>query len=391
MIDAVLPVIQVDYFYAGADGVSQLALVAVCRSTGMTFACGCAAKGPSQAYPVQALAAFLLEIGHHRMVLQTDGEPSIVALGRAVRDQVVSQGRAEQVTLQASPVGSHQSNGAAERAISTIRGLARVYLEALSNKTGLAIGAGSEWWPWALRHAAWVYNRFHVRRDLGCTPYAKVRHKAYGQPVLGFAEQVLARRPGAHLNKAESQFVHGAWLGRDVLTDERIVRSKAGVFRARTVRKLVAERAWSREAAAEMVWLPWYTADVTRGRPPRAVEGEPIVNAPLPTGAGSYRLTLGGPARPAIEAGVQAGGAGSPVSGGAAAASQGPSLPIPSARVVPQAGAAASSGSGAASSGQAAGSGSPPGVPMDTDLSNREAASGQTTGSEHGSWVASGS
>jgi hypothetical protein len=185
-----------------------------------------------------------------------------------------------------SPVGSHESNGGAERAVQTVRGLARVYLDALQAKTGCTeMPASSPWWSWAIRHAAWAYNRFHVRQDMKCTPYTKLRWSVYQQPLVAFGELVLARRPGAHLHKAESWFVYGAWVGRDARSDEHIVLTKGGVVRSRAVRRLTPDRCWSSDLTASMEWTPWRTAAVMRGRPPKqaAVMGEPIVSAPMPT------------------------------------------------------------------------------------------------------------
>eukprot|EP00975_Prorocentrum_lima_P033290 6986154-Prorocentrum_lima.AAC.1 len=88
------------------------------------------------------------------MVLQTDREPGILALATAVRDKVIAEGKAEQVVLQASPRGSHESNGAAERTVQQVRGMARVFLEYIKDRTSEEF----PWWTWALRRAAWVYN-----------------------------------------------------------------------------------------------------------------------------------------------------------------------------------------------------------------------------------------
>ena len=153
--------------------------------------------------------------------------------------------------------------------------------------------ATSNWWSWAVRHAAWIYNRFQVRADTRATPYAKVRLKNYAQPVLPFGELVLARRPGAHQWKSQTQFVYGCWLGRDAHTDEHIVGSKGGIFRSRAVRRLAADRSWSAEAVNDMEWTPWRTANVMRGRPPTTPQiSEPIANAPLPFGLGSVQGAL---------------------------------------------------------------------------------------------------
>ena len=154
--------------------------------------------------------------------------------------------------------------------------MARVYLEHVREKNGSEFPPKPPWWAWALRHAAWVCNNFHVRADTRVTPCAKIRLKTYTQPVLPFGELVLARRP----------------------TDEHIVGSKAGVFRTGTVRKLTEDKSWSTEAVADMEWTPWKTP---RGRPPKAVVGErpePIWNAPLPEMPSACREPPPRPAAP---------------------------------------------------------------------------------------------
>ena len=117
--------------------------------------------------------------------------------------------------------------------------------------------------------------------------------------MLPFGELVLARRPGAQLQKSQTQFVRGCWLGRDSHTDEHVVGSKAGVFRTRTIRRLTEDRSWSTESVADMEWTPWKTAATTRGRPQKAVVGDKnkhIWNAPLPAMPSAYREP---PPRPA--------------------------------------------------------------------------------------------
>ena len=192
-------------------------------------------------------------------MLQGDGEPALVALRDAVRERLLgaAAGEVEHVTCRVSPVGSHSSNGMAERAVQTARGLARVLLDQLQVKTGAGqIAADSEWWPWALRHAAWLYNRYHVRADQRCTPYTRLRWRTYQQPLVSFGELVLARRPGAHLRKSESWFAYGAWVGRDARSGEHIILTKAGVLRSRAVRRLTPDRCWSRESVDTMIWTP---------------------------------------------------------------------------------------------------------------------------------------
>ena len=115
-------------------------------------------------------------------------------------------------------------------------------------------------------------RRFHVRADTGTKPYSKTRLKVYAQP-------------GAHLHVSHTQFLYGCWFGRDSPTDKHTVESKAGVFRARAVRRSTEDRSWSADAVIGTEWTLWRTAETTRGRPPRAAmtTNEPVWNAPLST------------------------------------------------------------------------------------------------------------
>ena len=83
------------------------------------------------------------------------------------------------VITRASPTHSHESNGGAERAVQSVRGLARTLVTQVEHRTGLAFGADSPLWLWAFRHAGWILTRFGRRRDTGMTPYAKLFCKQY--------------------------------------------------------------------------------------------------------------------------------------------------------------------------------------------------------------------
>ncbi len=81
------------------------------------------------------------------MTLRTDSEPSTLALLQSVRKTVSSLG----VTchVETAPVGSHQSNGAAEKTVHLIRQLANCYMQQLEHSGG-APGPSSNrcilWW-----------------------------------------------------------------------------------------------------------------------------------------------------------------------------------------------------------------------------------------------------
>ena len=119
-----------------------------CRSPLNLFATLCTQKGPKDTYAVVAFASWIWEIGHIRLIIQSDGEPDILALVAAVRDKIITDGRTEQITCRVSPKGSHESNGAEERTVQQVRDMARVYLEHVREKTGSEFPQKSPWWAW---------------------------------------------------------------------------------------------------------------------------------------------------------------------------------------------------------------------------------------------------
>ena len=89
---------------------------------------------------------------------------------RLLLDRVAKECRLEgqglEILRQVSPTQSHQSNGAAEKDISTVRGLAHTYLAVLKDKiASVDVMPYSTMLPWTIRHAVWVLTRYNVRRD----------------------------------------------------------------------------------------------------------------------------------------------------------------------------------------------------------------------------------
>ena len=298
-VDNLTPVIQADYWFLEGEtrsiSTSRTFIVMVDTSSGAVHTNECLTKGPGCSYSVAAAKSFLMEIGHARIILQTDGEPAILAWAEEVRRAVIGDGHAELVALQASPVDSHGSNGAAERAVALIRNQAKALIYQLEmhmqhahlmgwNEESFTVPRSSPLWTWASRHAAWSLNRFQRRRGLGnITAYEKYKGRLYQQPLVCFAQTVMSMRPGAHLHKSSPSKLQSVWLGRDTLTDTHIVATAAGLYRTRAVRALPDQQSWCLPLLKAMVWTPWKTSMVGPGRRPLAAPGEPFVPAPLPT------------------------------------------------------------------------------------------------------------
>ena len=63
----------------------------------------------------------------------------------------------------------------AEKAVSTVRGLAGTYMAVIKDKIpSFAETTQSPMLPWTIRHAARILTRYNVRRDTRMTPYEKI-------------------------------------------------------------------------------------------------------------------------------------------------------------------------------------------------------------------------
>ena len=94
-----------------------------------------------------------------KVVLRGDGEPALQALLREVGAQ-----RRGESPLKVSPPGDHEANGAAEQGVRLAQGAARTLLATLAQELGVDdISESSPLIPYAVRHGAWLYSRFHVR------------------------------------------------------------------------------------------------------------------------------------------------------------------------------------------------------------------------------------
>ena len=136
-----------------------------------------------------------------RFCLHGGKEGGLQLLQDKVAKECPPEGQDWQILRQVSPTQSHQSNGAAEKAVSTVRGLAGTYLAVLKDKIQcFEVTTHSPMLPWTIRHAAWILTRYNVGRDTQMTPYDKIRGQKYRKEVLPLGEQVFARRPGANVN-----------------------------------------------------------------------------------------------------------------------------------------------------------------------------------------------
>ena len=99
--------------------------------------------------------------------------------------------------------------------------------------------AAAPLFAWAMRHVAWVHNRYQVRPS-GKTLYEAAHGSPYTGVVHTFTEPVLIRRPGAEqpFARLDLRWSPGSWLERQSSSGEHLVFTSTGVVSGRSCRSM---------------------------------------------------------------------------------------------------------------------------------------------------------
>ena len=213
-------------------------LVATCNEQpAEIFAVACPRKG-EHAYVQKTFGNYLRRLQRTKITLQTDQEEAIMSLMSKMPNEVKGE---VQLTMQKSPVGSNQSNGRAERAVRNIGGLTRAVLFEMQKSTGHRVTVDDPLLIWGVRHAGWLYERYHVRQDSHLTAYHARCGKPYDGQITKFGASVLHMMPVKKSDKPkrlEHHWSYGVWVGKTEDSEEHIVLTSDGARIARTVRVL---------------------------------------------------------------------------------------------------------------------------------------------------------
>ena len=193
--DSTVPVISADYLYFSEKGVPGKSLPTVVlrdRASKAIFSHLLPTKGTvGSTYPEKAVLRDLNWLGYKRLVLKTDQENAIKALGAAVK-----AGFPEDLTLEESPKGdSHgQSNGTAENAVQRVQGQVRTMKYALEQSAGGELPKDSVIFPWMLEYAGVLHTLFSQEDSEGMTPFQKLKGRTWQIALPSFGEIVDYRR-----------------------------------------------------------------------------------------------------------------------------------------------------------------------------------------------------
>ena len=145
------------------------------------------------------------------MELRSDNEPAIAQVAKLT---VQARQQLGLVTHQSTPAAYTHGNGLAENALSRVRGVAGSLMYNVMDKLKVTFGTSHALWTWALRHAAWLLNRYNPYK--GMTSYEVVFGKPYDGLVCEFAEPVFGFSK-THL-KGNAKWQRMLFLGTLVLT-----------------------------------------------------------------------------------------------------------------------------------------------------------------------------
>ena len=200
--------------------------------TGMIFAQVVPQKGV-QPFAVKTLAGAVAQLGHQELIMKSDGEPAIIALKEAAKNE-----RSERIVIESSPVKEFKPNGAIEAAVQQVQGQFRTMKDALETSIGARLTPNSTISPWIVAHAARTINRYQVRTD-GKTAYRRWKGKDFKREVAEIGESILYLKAGTQgKHKFVPRWEKGIWLGVRDESSEIIVGTDLGTVKARDFKRL---------------------------------------------------------------------------------------------------------------------------------------------------------
>ena len=291
------PVIQCDYCFLKTEEDAPMVTVLVAIDTvyKQMVAIPLEKKGNRDPFASRSLAAFARYVGHPKVIIQGDSEHALMAV---IHDACALLTAA---TPRTSPVNSKGSNGAAERAVQSVEGMARTLRLDLLSRTNIAVGSDLPITSWMVRHAAWLLSHFQTGSADGKTAYARQFERPYESLVLLFAERVMWKDPTLQPAKLKSSWGCGLWLGRSQTSNAHLIGTRVGIVVARTIRRLPASEREDSNLVVAMrsTLVAGRPADAAAGDAPtvtrHAVEHREVVvvlassGAPLQAGSGEER------------------------------------------------------------------------------------------------------
>ena len=188
--------------------------------------------------------------------------------------------------MQSTPVGSHQSIGAAERYHDIVAGYVRTYAAQVLEYAGFDIEPHTRLFAWLLRHAGYIVSTHHVQAS-GVTSHFMLRGCENRFPLAMFGEQVLMKvSDDALQSKAKPRWIKVVWAGVHAENNSHIGLDKNGYITCRDCRRLSGAEQWNKQLLAECAGTPWsrHEGGATDKRFVERSPAIPVTHIPPPDG-----------------------------------------------------------------------------------------------------------
>ena len=195
------------------------------------------------------MVRFLNGLGYKKVILKSDQEPSIVALGKAIKTNWDGE-----LILEHSPKGVSKSNGEVEREVQTVHGLARTLKDYVEDKMGETLDPRSHILTWLVDYCSTLLNLFHIGSD-GMSAYQRNKGKVWKVELPPFGEVVEFKRRTN--SKLEARWETGVYLGVRDDTTEKIVGTKQGTFVVQSLRRKPEEDRVDKDLINNLRGVPW--------------------------------------------------------------------------------------------------------------------------------------
>ena len=268
--------VQFDFGYMKSDGTQSkdagdawaTTLFGADEQTGCILCVTVVTKEKANTYMHNSVTDWLdkcLRYKGRKIRVQTDGEPAIKSLVNFISVRRGEDSILSETIARTSPAYSSGSLGLAEACIRRGQNQMRVLRCCAEKRYQISLSPAHVTWPWLVRHAGWLLDRFSVRAS-GRTGFMQLTDSGYKGEIVLWLECVLWRIPmpssrslkgGARWQKADSAWKPGVWLGKETHSDEHVIGTEAGVISTRTIRRLPLDRQRQLMLVERMKGTPW--------------------------------------------------------------------------------------------------------------------------------------
>lgn len=187
-------------------------------------------------YGLNYLVKFCVNSGNATSVIKKDREPAIVA-PKKVAMKICAKEYGKNIIAETSPSRDSQSNGVAENAVKTTKGLCRTLRHSVEELHNIVLGPQHPCLPFVVKYAGVLLTHGFVGKD-GRTPYERMRGNRWRKSLPAFGEAVMWLLAGEKRSRLVNRWGDGIFFGLLEEGPELLAGTEPGVLKARSVKRL---------------------------------------------------------------------------------------------------------------------------------------------------------